>query len=83
MSLSDEERNILIKLHLEKANEFLSQADKMMEIEMWDISANRYYYSCFHAVHALLLKNSIECHSHSGLIACFGLNFIKTGILPK
>lgn len=83
MSLTDKERDILIELHLEKSGEFLSQADKMIEIEMWDIAANRYYYACFHAVQALLLKNQITCHSHSGLIACFGQNFIKTGILPK
>ena len=73
MKLTDEERNSLVILQLEKAKVFLKQADEMFDLKYWDIASNRYYYACFHAVQALL------CKTHDGLIACFGLNFIKTG----
>ena len=79
MKLTDEERNSLVILQLEKAKVFLKQADEMFDLKYWDIASNRYYYACFHAVQALLIQNGLSCKTHDGLIACFGLNFIKTG----
>ena len=78
MKLTDEERNSLVILQLEKAKVFLKQADEMFDLKYWDIASNRYYYACFHAVQALLIQNGLSCKTHDGLIACFGLNFIKT-----
>ena len=49
----------------------------MFDLKYWDIASNRYYYACFHAVRALLIQNGLSCKTHDGLIACFGLNFIK------
>lgn len=77
MKLTDEERNSLVILQLEKAKVFLKQADEMFDLKYWDIASNRYYYACFHAVQALLIQNGLSCKTHDGLIACFGLNFIK------
>lgn len=70
-------------LHLEKAKVFLTQADEMFGMKYWDIASNRYYYACFHAVQALLIQNGLSCKTHDGLIACFGLNFVKTGIISS
>ena len=81
MSLSEEERNALVTLQMEKARTFLQQADEMYVLKYWDIASNRYYYACFHAVQALLIKHGLTCRTHDGLIGCFGLNFIKTGII--
>ncbi|MBO4984997.1 MAG: HEPN domain-containing protein [Bacteroides sp.] len=79
MSLSEEERNALVTLQMEKAKRFLQQANEMYDMKYWDIASNRYYYACFHAVQALLIKNGLNCRTHDGLISCFGLNFVKTG----
>ena len=83
MKLTDEERNSLVILQLEKAKVFLKQADEMFDLKYWDIASNRYYYACFHAVQALLIQNGLSCKTHDGLIACFGLNFIKTGKIRR
>ena len=48
MKLTDEERNSLVILQLEKAKVFLKQADEMFDLKYWDIASNRYYYACFH-----------------------------------
>ena len=64
MKLTDEERNSLVILQLEKAKVFLKQADEMFDLKYWDIASNRYYYAC---------------RNHDWLISCVGLNFIKTG----
>ena len=77
MSLSEEERNALVTLQMEKARTFLQQADEMYVLKYWDIASNRYYYACFHAVQALLIKHGLTCRTHDGLIGCFGLNFIN------
>lgn len=79
MKLTDEERNSLVVLQMEKAKTFLKQADEMYEMKYWDIASNRYYYACFHAVQALLINSGLSCKTHDGLIACFGLNYVKTG----
>ena len=79
MKLTDEERNSLVVLQMEKAKTFLKQADEMYEMKYWDIASNRYYYACFHAVQALLINSGFSCKTHDGLIACFGLNYVKTG----
>ena len=55
MSLTDEERSILVKLEYEKGATFMEQAEKIAELGYWDMVANRLYYAVFHAVTALLI----------------------------
>ena len=64
---------------MEKAHRFLEQADEMCKQKYWDIASNRYYYACYHAVQALLIKNELFAHTHDGLLTLFGLHFVKTG----
>ena len=42
MSLSDQERQVMIDLHIEKADVFLTQADEMCGLRHWDLAMNRY-----------------------------------------
>ena len=79
MSLSVEDRKTVVKLQMDKAHLFLTQAEQMCVQQFWDIAANRYYYACFHAIQALFIQNSISCYTHDGLITLFGLHFVKTG----
>lgn len=79
MKLTEEERKIVVGLQMEKARRFLEQADEMCKQEYWDIASNRYYYACYHAVQALLIKNELFAHTHDGLLTLFGLHFVKTG----
>lgn len=81
MSLNDEERKTMVFLQMEKAKRFLEQAEMVRDIQQWDLAANRYYYACFHAVQALFIHNKLASKTHSGMLAQFGLYFIKTGII--
>ena len=47
MSLTDEERSILVKLEYEKGATFMEQAEKIAELGYWDMVANRLYYAVF------------------------------------
>ena len=70
---------LLIKLQTEKAHRFLQEADDMVQQKRWSLAANRYYYACYHAVQALLIKNELVAHTHDGLLTQFGLHFVKAG----
>ena len=81
MGLTDSERAYMVQLRMEKAKRFLDEAKQMVDLKLWDLAANRYYYSCFHAAQALLLHNGFSAHTHEGTLALFGLHFVKTKIV--
>jgi len=83
MTLRDENRNDLVKLRLEKARETFAEIESHVQLGYWRTAANRLYYACFYAVSALLIKNGIKAHSHSGVINQFGLFFVKTNIFSQ
>ena len=83
MSLSDEERKIIVSLEIEKAYRHYNQALIMQREEQWDGMANRLYYAVFHAVSALLFFDKHEVNSHKGSHVIFAQYYIKTNILPR
>lgn len=83
MSLSNEERNILAALELEKAEKTFSQIKELQRLGYWDTIANRLYYSVFHAVTALLINDSHPVNTHKGALAMFGNYYVRTGIFTS
>lgn len=77
MSLTDNERKSIVSLRMEKAQTFLKEAERMVELSLWDMAANRFYYACFHAAQAVLVHYGFSAHTHAGTIAVFGVNFVK------
>ncbi len=82
MKLNEEERQIMVNLEYEKAQSFLAQAERIAAMDLWDVVANRLYYSIFHAVSALLIKDGHKVNTHKGTLVMFGQNYVKTGIFP-
>ena len=82
MKLNDEERRVMVSLEYEKAKSFLEQAEKIAAMDLWDVVANRLYYSIFHAVSALLIKDGHNVSTHKGTLVLFGQHYVKTGIFP-
>lgn len=83
MSLSDEERRIVVGLELEKAEVAYNEAIWLMEKSSWSGAAGRLYYSLFHAVSALLIHDHHPVNSHKGSHILFGNYYIRTNLLPK
>jgi uncharacterized protein (UPF0332 family) len=84
MSLTNEDRNVLKQLHLDKAHACLKDGEQLLKMESVSAAANRFYYAVFHAIHALFVANGIQTKSHHGTNAQFHQHFIKTGIIdPK
>ena len=82
MGLTNDERSSLVELRLEKAKRFIAEAEQMLSMGLWDLAANRFYYSCFHAAQALLIHYGLSAHTHAGTLGVFGMNFVKTGKNP-
>ena len=83
MSLTEEERKIIVGLELEKARNTFGQIEELRKLGYWDTIANRLYYAVFHAVSALLIRDGHLVNTHKGAISAFGLHYIRTGVLPQ
>ncbi len=75
--------HLLIKLQTEKSERFLREGDEMLQMKHWDMAANRYYYACYHMVHAIFITKGITTKTHDGTLTELGKNFIVTGLLDK
>lgn len=82
MSLSDEERRIVVQLEMERANRTFSEVDVLRAESLWNGVCNRLYYAVYHAISALLIHDGHQVYTHHGSHALFGLHYIKTGVLP-
>lgn len=80
MSLTAEERAIMVNMEFEKAVRFSDQARKNAEIKEWGVVANRLYYAMFHAVSALLIHDKHKVGTHKGAVMMFGQHYVRTGV---
>lgn len=79
--MTEEDRKELVRLQLDRADRFLSQANEMLETKHFDLAANRYYYACFHAIQGLFINDGITRHTHKGLHVTLGKQYVLTGKL--
>ena len=68
---------------MERANEMLEAAKKNLEIGQYKTSLNRSYYAIFHAMRAANILKGFGSSKHSGVIAYFNREYLKSGILEK
>lgn len=72
----------LSRYRLQKAQEDLISARLLLDNGHINQSINRSYYAIFHAVRSLLAYDMFDSKKHSGIIAFFNQNYIKTGKIP-
>ena len=81
--MTNEEKIILIKYRLERADESLKAAQIMLKNDMFTSAMNRIYYSMFYSIQALLVISETAFSKHGQIKGFFNREFIKTGIFPK
>ncbi len=69
----------LIKYRREKAIDTLEDAELLFKNKRFFSAVNRIYYSMFYEVIALLQREDFSTSKHSGVMALFQKEFIKTG----
>jgi uncharacterized protein (UPF0332 family) len=68
---------------LAKAERMLQAAEGSFRDGLVESAASRAYYSAFHAIQALLKSIDQTYSKHSGVIAAFHREFVKTDIFPR
>lgn len=79
----DDKIKSLAGYRLEKAKTDLESSQLLFTNKFYSQSLNRSYYSIFHAVRALLAFEEFDSKKHSGIIAYFNKNYIKTERIEK
>lgn len=79
----DERKKDLCCYRLDKARKCLSSAKVLVRSEDYCSAANRSYYCIFHCIRSLLALEGVDFSKHSGVMAYFQTNYVKTGIFEK
>ncbi len=72
-----------IQALLRKAERSLKASRVLIGSEDYDFSISRIYYVMFYCTEALLLTKDLKFSKHSAIIAAFGRDFVKTGLLSQ
>lgn len=83
MSLSENERQIIVNRELEKSQRTFEDVEFCAHEGKWEAAANRLYYALFHAMSALLVADGHNVKSHRGILALFGEHYVRTGIFDR
>lgn len=67
----------------EKALEDITASEVMLKESLYKVSINRSYYAIFHAMRAITALSGYDSSKHSGIIAYFNQNIVKTGDFDK
>lgn len=73
----------LSKYRFETSKEDLYDARLMFENGRYKNSLNRGYYAIFHAIRAVNALDGFDSSKHSGVIAHFNQQYVKTEVFPK
>lgn len=79
MSLTDEERNTLVRLYLERSDRTMEELEVAISAQKWGMAANRMYYAVFHAVTALFVSDGLPVGTHRGAKATLGQYYVLPG----
>jgi uncharacterized protein (UPF0332 family) len=80
MSVDTQVREKVVK-YLARARQAVETGRLVLEHEDYIAAVNRAYYAIFYAANALLTTKGLERSKHSGVIAAFRQQFVKTGIV--
>lgn len=70
-----------VSLYLDRARKDLEAAESNLALGFHAVSVTRAYYAMFYAASALLASKGITHSKHSAVLAAFGEQFAKTGLI--
>ena len=78
MTLSEKDRNQLIRYRLEQAYDSIDVVNLLIKNRKLNAAVNRIYYGIFYSLLALAIKYKFETSKHFQLIGWFNKEFIRT-----
>ena len=73
----------LSKARITHAEDCLREAHLLLDGNEYKGATNRSYYAAFHSLRAVLILDDFDSKKHSGIIAKFRENYLKTEIFSK
>lgn len=73
----------MARYKFEQAKDDLETAKILLEAGKYKAANNRAYYSCFHAIDAVLAKEPIAFKKHKDTLSYFNKNYVHTEIFPR
>ena len=73
----------LARYRLARAREDLETAGDNLAHGRYRASVNRSYYAIFHALRSVTALDHFDSGKHSGIIAYFNRNYVKTGVFDR
>lgn len=73
----------LSKVRIAHAEDCLREAQLLLDGNEYKGAANRAYYAAFHSLRAVLILDEFDSKKHSGIIAKFRENYLKTKFFNK
>ena len=83
MSLSENERRIIVNREIEKSQRTFEDVLFCAQEGKGEAAANRLYYALFHAMAALFVSDGHQVKSHRGILSMFGEHYVRTEIFSK
>ena len=74
----NKDEKILIKYRIERSYQSFEEANYCFQGDMFNLTINRLYYSCFYIVTALLICENFYPKTHKGTRNLFNQQFILT-----
>lgn len=68
------------KARIAHAEDCMREAELLLAAEEYKGAANRAYYAAFHSLRAVLILDEFDSKKHSGIIAKFRENYLKTEV---
>ena len=81
--MNPEQLDALLQYRLQQAHETLREATILLNESALRGAVNRAYYAMFYALLALLATKQLGTSKHSGALALFDREFVKTGVFPR
>jgi uncharacterized protein (UPF0332 family) len=83
MTLSDDDRELLINNYLEKSRTTIKKVEFLVENSEYQLAVNRIYYGIYYSLSALAIKHQYSTSKHAQLIGWFNRTFVKVGAIEK
>jgi uncharacterized protein (UPF0332 family) len=78
--MKPEQLRDLVRYRMEQASETLSEAAILRDAGAYRGAVNRAYYAMFYALLGLLATRQLGASKHSGAIAMFDREYVRTGV---
>ncbi|MCX7014011.1 MAG: HEPN domain-containing protein [Candidatus Sumerlaeota bacterium] len=78
--MKEDQIPVFVRFRMSQAHETLHEAEVLYGDSSWRGSVNRSYYAMFYALAALLATRRLGSSKHSGVLALFQQEFVKTGV---